>query len=73
MQSNSVNKGIFHFLGARIWVHMPVYRYKNPSGYFTAYISPSSSVAWYIEVILATIKGYLRYKIIFCHKVALDV
>ena len=24
MQSNSVNKGIFHFLGARIWVPIPV-------------------------------------------------
>ena len=37
MESNSVNKGIFHFLGARIWVPMPVYWYENPSGYVTVY------------------------------------
>ena len=35
MQNNSVNKGTFHFLGTRIWAPMPVYRYKNPSGYIT--------------------------------------
>ena len=32
MQNNSVNKGIFHFSGARIWVPMPVYWFENPSG-----------------------------------------
>ena len=37
IQNNSVNKGIFHFLEARIWVPMPVYRYENPSGYVTVY------------------------------------
>ena len=35
MQNNSVNKGTFHSLGARIWVPMPVYQYENPSGYVT--------------------------------------
>ena len=35
MQNNSVNEGIFRFLGARIWTPMPVYRYENPSGYVT--------------------------------------
>ena len=36
MQNNSVNKDIFHFLGARIWVPMPpVYRYEQSSGYVT--------------------------------------
>ena len=35
MQTNSVNEGIFRFLGARIWTPMPVYRYENPSGYVT--------------------------------------
>ena len=32
MQNNSVNKSIFHLLGARIWVPMPVYWFENPSG-----------------------------------------
>ena len=31
MQNNSVNKGIFNFLGARIWAPMPVYWYENRS------------------------------------------
>ena len=35
MQNNSVNKGIFHFLSATIWVPMPVYWYENPSGNVT--------------------------------------
>ena len=35
MQNNSVNKGIFHFLGATIWVPMPVYWYENPSANVT--------------------------------------
>ena len=35
MQNNSVNKGIFQFLGARIWVPMSVYQYENSSGYNT--------------------------------------
>ena len=33
MQNNSVDKSIFHFLGARIWAPMPVYQYENCSGY----------------------------------------
>ena len=33
MQSNSVNKGIFYFLGGKIWVPMLVYQYENPSGF----------------------------------------
>ena len=32
MQNNSVNKGIFYFLGGKIWVPMPVYQYENPFG-----------------------------------------
>ena len=32
MQNNSVNKGIFHLLGDRIWAPMPVYWFENPSG-----------------------------------------
>ena len=35
MQNNSVNKCIFHFLGARIWAPMLGYRHENPSGYVT--------------------------------------
>ena len=35
MQNNSVNECIFHFLGARIWAPIPVYRYENPSRYIT--------------------------------------
>ena len=35
MQSDSVNKGIFHFLGAKILASIPVYRYENPTGYIT--------------------------------------
>ena len=41
MQNNSVNvkvKGIFHFLGTRIWVAMLVYWYENSSGYVTGYL-----------------------------------
>ena len=38
MQNNSVNKCIFHFLGARIWAPMPVYWYENPSGYVTVQV-----------------------------------
>ena len=37
-QSNSVNKGIFNFLGARTLVPMPVYQYENPSGYVTVIV-----------------------------------
>ena len=37
MQNNSVNKGIFNFLGNRIWVPMPVYHYENHSRYITAF------------------------------------
>ena len=33
MQNNSVNKGIFYFLGARIWAPMLLYWHENPSGY----------------------------------------
>ena len=33
MQNDKVNEGTIHFLGARIWVSMPVYWYENPSGY----------------------------------------
>ena len=29
---------MFHFLGAKIWVPMLVYRYKNPSGYVAGWI-----------------------------------
>ena len=32
MQKDSANKGIFHFLGARIWAPMPAYWYENRSG-----------------------------------------
>ena len=35
MQSNNVNKGIFHFLITRIWAPMSVCCYENSSGYFT--------------------------------------
>ena len=35
VQINSVKKCIFHFLGARIWVPMPAYRYESPSEYVT--------------------------------------
>ena len=37
MQNNSVNKSIFYFLGARIWVPIPVYRYENRSEYVADY------------------------------------
>ena len=36
MQNDSVNKGIFHFLGDRIWPPMLLYRYENCSEYVTA-------------------------------------
>ena len=42
MQKNSVNEGIFRFLGARIWTPMPVYRYENPSGYVTDILQKQS-------------------------------
>ena len=35
MQNNSVNNGIFLFLGTRIWLLVPVYWYENPSEYIT--------------------------------------
>ena len=35
MQNDSVNKGIFHLLGTRIWAPMPVYQYEKPSRYVT--------------------------------------
>ena len=35
MQNNSVNRGILHVLGTRIWAPMLVYLYENPSGYVT--------------------------------------
>ena len=35
MQNNSVNKGVFYFLGSRIWAPMPVYQHKNPSWFVT--------------------------------------
>ena len=35
MRNNSVNEGIFHFLGARIWVPMSVYWYENRSGHIS--------------------------------------
>ena len=55
MQNNSANKGIFHFLGARIWVPMPVYWYENRPGYITARVSPyifspRSNLKLYISV-----------------------
>ena len=55
MQNNSANKGIFHFLGARIWVSMPVYWYENRPGYITARVSPyifspRSNLKLYISV-----------------------
>ena len=40
MQNNSVNKGVFHFLGTRIWVSMPVFWYQNRPGYITASFLP---------------------------------
>ena len=33
--NNSVNQGIFYFMGARIWAPTPVYRYENRFGYVT--------------------------------------
>ena len=55
MRNNSANKGIFHFLGARIWVPMPVYWYENCPGYITARVSPyifspRSNLKLYISV-----------------------
>ena len=44
VQNNSVNKCIFYFLGARIWVPMPVYRYENLSGYVSGTVSGPSFV-----------------------------
>ena len=38
MQNNGVNKGILHFLGARIWAPMLVYCYENLTGYITEFI-----------------------------------
>ena len=35
MRNNSVNKDIFHFLGARIWMPVPLYWYENRSAYIT--------------------------------------
>ena len=35
MQNKSVNKGIFHFWGGRIWAPVSVYQYENCSGYVT--------------------------------------
>ena len=53
MQNNSVNKGIFHFLDAKIWVSISVYRYENPSGYVTGYI-----MLILIQYILGNGKGF---------------
>ena len=39
MQNGNVDKGIFQFLGARIWVPMPVNQYEFPSGYVTGHYS----------------------------------
>ena len=44
MQNNSINKSIFHFLGARIWAPMLVYRYENPSGYITGSVQKMLTV-----------------------------
>ena len=35
MKNKGAHKGIFHSLGARTWVPMPVYQYENYSGYVT--------------------------------------
>ena len=38
MQNNSVDKSIFHFFGARIWMPMPLNQYEFPCGYVTGHI-----------------------------------
>ena len=35
MQNNNVSKSVFHFLGVRIQVLVPVYQHENPSEYVT--------------------------------------
>ena len=53
MQNNSVNKGIFYFLGGKIWVPMLVYWYENLSGYVMDYV-----MLILIKYILGNGKGF---------------
>ena len=69
IQNQVVNKGIFHFLGTRIWAPMPVYRYENPSRYVTAkYIELLKQTAPHpinipLEYI-ATLQHFLHFKVL---------
>ena len=68
MQNNSVNKGIFYFLGTRIWAPMQVYQHKNPSRFVTDSIQINIKFTFTIyEYILLSNYIYIIYIYIYTY------
>ena len=68
MQNNSVNKGIFYFLGTRIWAPMQVYQHKNPSRFVTDSIQINIKFTFTIyEYILLSNYIYIIYIYIYIY------
>ena len=70
MQNNSVNKGIFYFLGTRIWASMQVYQHKNPSRFVTDSIQINIKFTFTIyEYILLSNYIYIIYIYIYIYNI----
>ena len=70
MQNNSVNKGIFYFLGTRIWAPMQVYQHKNPSRFVTDSIQINIKFTFTIyEYILLSNYIYIIYIYIYIYNI----
>ena len=70
MQNNSVNKGIFYFLGTRIWAPMQVYQHKDPSRFVTDSIQINIKFTFTIyEYILLSNFIYIIYIYIYIYNI----
>ena len=67
MQNDSVNKGIFHLLGTRIWAPMPVYQYEKPSRYVTDSIQINIKNVCYYPILYIYSYIYTLYFLLFQH------